>query len=442
MSQSNGSPRVEAESLSYYYENLRILGWILGSQRKARSKRKAGDASASEQTPWELFRAWGRFTVILAIFISLLYAACRISNILKTHGAVVGFLDDYVNYGIWMWMFAGMPIFLLTIRRLDSVLVSMPGMIDAGKDPKGLDALIKEAIGIREFISVRTPRARLLYNMLFCLGIALNLVYAAAIPLLEPWIGPKEQSWALRPYQYPLPFLLAQPWAFFWCTVVFVHYVWLIFSIILVLFRKIYVYGRQNRIVVTPLAVDERGGLRALGELVLLVMLLASGGLFIAVTWSYIFEPNAHTRGLVILYSVILACLYLLPIWFLHTAMKNARKIQLVGISILFAAPYLALLKSVNPGDIDPASVSGADSDRLASRASDISRIFAHVDGMPKWPVGMFTNILGTAVPALPFFAAMSRNARLMWDLPWVQSIRSSLQPWWEWLLAKLSGTG
>ena len=104
-------------------------------------------------------------------------------------------------------------------------------------------------------------------------------------------------SWALEPFEFPAVFVVALPWAYFWVTVVFVHFIWFIFCIIYFVFWRVSVYASRKRIVVPPISVDERGGLRSIGELVFMVMLLSSGGLMIVVGWHMIFkEPDADVR--------------------------------------------------------------------------------------------------------------------------------------------------
>jgi hypothetical protein len=416
----------------WYYRNFYILGFILGYPRRA------FEVAGGTTRRWSLVRSWARFSTVLTIFLITIYAVCRESGILRTRNGVVGLLDDYVMFGVCTWLFLGIPIFLMMIQRLDTVLVAMPALIDTGGSPEARRALVGDIENMRNIISVRHPTAKVYYHILLAIGLALNGVYAFAMPFFrDEW----ERSWALMPADYPLTFAIAQPWAVFWCTIVFAHYVWLIFAVICTVFLRIYRFGKLRKIVVAPVAIDERGGLRSIGELVFLTMLLSSGGLLISVTWAIVF-PNykGPAFGLMALYSAVLAGLYLIPMWFLHSALKNARRSQLASISLLFTSAYFALINSANESS-GTETLTDSQNAALASQVSDMSVVYGRVEGMPKWPVSILMNMTASFVTALPFIMPdlrpiLHRISDYVWPFVYTPWMREQ----WEALVGVLMG--
>ena len=93
------------------------------------------------------------------------------------------------------------------------------------------------------------------------------------------------------------------------------------------------------------MSVDERGGLRSIGELVFMVMLLSSGGMAIVIGWHMVFEEiDADVRFVINLYAVILILLYVLPIWYLKTALRHSREIHLATWGAILATAYSAVV--------------------------------------------------------------------------------------------------
>ncbi len=419
MTQQRGLPPLPPWPIHYYYENCFFLGRILGRSKAKKTARMPDAASDEVQPVWPILRAWARFSIVLASFLAVLYYLCSGYDLLYTKGddkdKIVGLLNDYVNYGICTWALFGMPVFLFMLRKLDAVLVRMPEMIDTTKDPNRRRELIADIEGIRNFISIRDRQAKWCYYAFFAMSVGLVAGFAAAMPLLH-YTGAK--SWALAPDEYFVVFVVAQPWAFFWCAVVFAHYVWFLFCIVGIVFWRVSRYAHQRQILIPPISVDERGGLRSMGELVFLVMLLASGGLLIAVTWPRIFNVDPPIWGLIYLYAFVLSCLYLVPIWYLHVAMKHARTRHLIGLGIMFTAAYMALMNSTSEGNVALTTADDTSADPLVTRVSALEGIYARTEQMPTWPVSMLRNIVAALIPSISvLFSTLSKFVQLAWEL-------------------------
>ena len=377
-----------------------------------KSKKNIDD---DHETRRKLFFAYFRFLLVLSAWFGVLYIACNHYEILRTNESnpeVVGLLDDDANYGICLWMVFGMALLLLILRKLDAVLLNFLNIIDCSNDAKEFDAkefdrLKSEVEHARQFISINTPWARRLYRILWVTAAGLVLWYAFAMALLGRH---NAHSWALEPTKFPEVFVIAQPWAFFWVAVVFAHFIWFTFCIIYFVFWRVSVYASQ-RIVVPPISVDERGGLRSIGELVFMVMLLSSGGLMIVVGWHMIFEePDADVRFVINLYAIILILLYALPIWYLRTALKYSRDRHLAAWGALFAAACSSMVGSASFQDTKPIVARGDPAIVIQTspfeQIASIENIYARVEKMPRWPVSMFLNIVATIYLSTPFISA------------------------------------
>jgi hypothetical protein len=236
-------------------------------------------------------------------------------------------------------------------------------------------------------------------------------------------------SWALEPFEFPAVFVIALPWAYFWVTVVFAHFIWFIFCIIYFVFWRVSVYASRRRIVVPPISVDERGGLRSIGELVFMVMLLSSGGLMIVVGWHMIFkEPDADVRFVIHLYAVILILLYVLPIWYLRTALKYSRDRHLAAWGALFGAACASMVGAASFQDNKP-HVATADpemiikTNRPLEEIASIENIYARVEKMPQSPVSMFRNIFATIYLSTPFISVPLYIFKIIKDGSYVGTI-------------------
>jgi hypothetical protein len=417
---------LKPRAASYYYKRCIILHLILEPwffprellprkiqnflQKKSKKNIESPD---DHETKAELFFAYVRFLLVLSAWLAVLFIACDHFGILKTIGKdkeeIVGFLADWANFGICLWMVVGMALLLLILRKLDAVLLNFLNIIDCSNDAREFDRLKSEVEHARQFICINTPWARRLYRLLMLVSTGLVLWYALAMPLLGRHTA---HSWALEPVKFPGVFVIAQPWAYFWVTVVFAHFIWFIFCIIYFVFWRISVYASRKRIIVPPISVDERGGLRSIGELVFMVMLLSSGGLMIVVGWHLIFqEPDANVRFVIRLYAMILIFLYVLPIWYLKTALKYSRDRHLAAWGGLFVAACSSMVGAASFQDTKQ-DVARADPEIVIIKTSplqeiaSIENIYTRVEKMPRSPVSMFLNIVATIYLATPFISA------------------------------------
>lgn len=411
---------------SYYYRRCFILHLILEPwtlpqgilpskftsffQRRSRRSSQKSDDQGSKGT---LFFAYVRFLLVLSAWLAVLYIACDHYGILKTipgfNGKnIVGLLDDKANYGIFLWMILGMALLLLVLRKLDAALLSFLIIIDCAQDPKEFDRLVSEVEHAREFIAIRTRGARWLYGLLMATSTCLVLWYALAMALLHKHTA---HSWALEPEAFPAVFVLAQPWAYFWVTVVFAHFIWFTFCIIYFVFWRISVYASRKKVFVPPVSTDERGGLRAIAELVFMVVVLSSGGIMIVIGWHLVFEEiDAHVRFVINLYVAILILLYVLPIWYLKTALKYSRERHLATWGALLAAVYSGLAGSATlpPKPESPsAGIEAIKTNLPFVETAALENIYARVEKMPRSPVPVFVNILATLYLSTPLIPTM-----------------------------------
>jgi hypothetical protein len=397
------TPDLRRQPLNYHYRHYWLLSFILGRNSNS------------------IVRSSLRFAAVLSLILVAIFAVCRASNALYLDGDPVGLFEDWVMLGVCLWQFLGVPVLLWGIRKLDAILVELPHLVRA-KDEAEREELRRDAIWMRDAVANREPKARRWYLAAMATILVLIGIFQFAIPL-DP--STEARSWAIWPQRYPLPWVAAVFWALFYYPFVLTHFVWFIFAVMIVVFPRIVGYARQQRLVVSPVAPDERGGMLQYGFLVFAVLLLASGGLLIALPWYLIFPADWRVLAIIGFYGLILSLIYFFPLWHVHQAMRRARDASLSSLGVLFIAGYptlmTALSKWENVGDAQQVIM------ETLVRLGSMEGVYRRIEEMPVWPTTKLVSWAASTITGSPIVISV---------FPVVKGLATHAL--WEWLLGPL----
>lgn len=389
--------------LNFYYQRYWLLGWILGRRQDS------------------ILISSLRFAAVLSLILVVIVAVCKAANALYLDGEPVGLFEDWVMLGVCLWQFLGVPVLLWGIRKLDAILVDLPQIVRA-KDEAEREELRRDAIWMRNAVANRDPKARRWYLAGMATILVLIGIFQFVIPL-DP--STAARSWAIWPQRYPSTYVAAAFWALFYYPFVLTHFVWFIFAVMIVVFPRIVGYARQRRLIVSPVAPDERGGMLQYGFLVFAVLLLASGGLLIALPWYLIFPADWRVLAIIGVYGAILSVIYFFPLWHVHLAMKNARDASLSSLGGLFVAAYPNLINALprweNLGDAQQVIMESL------VRLGSMEGVYRRIEEMPVWPTTRLVSWAASTITGSPIVISV---------FPVLKGLATHAL--WEWLLEPL----
>lgn len=380
---------IESKPVNYYYEKYWVLGRILGKKSKSS------------------FSAWVRFALVLSVWIIALGFLSLLLGIHETVRSkdgfydVVGYFNDGVMVAFCAWLFAGVAVLLVCIKKFDDALISMAHMFNMADSEK--QKQINRLEKFRETVSLRTKKSKYYYYGTLLLG----TIFVLAFNTVRPWISDDAHSWAIAPRYFPMMWFIGNFWALFYIVFVFGNMLWFIGCTIAFPLRALTEYAISKQLSVPTIADDGKGGIKPFSALAFYLMLLPSGGIAIEIQWALTFPKyDDGIEFLMIVYSIFLASIYVIPMWALRNAMKTSKEENLKALGLFLSPAFLSIINQAKT-NIPFSKYCASNSEFIpASEISGLAAIYQRVEATSINPASKLMNIAVAFVSTSPYVLA------------------------------------
>jgi len=353
-----------------------------------------------------LFKKYGpvkTLTFLFFIAVGLSYLAGWVDGTLYNQENFVGVIQDYTLYGLWIVVFLAIYLYykfsLYTKEFLDKKLLTVIDGTKVNEEKLAyLDEKLSDVIGAKKLFKY----LKILLLLIFILVHILN-VFDAFDPVKHYGFDIWHSAY------HPFGFAVLKFFNLIYTTILLALFFYKFLANLLGfswLFKKI---SNLNGFLIKPLSPDNAAGLRILSNLSIYFMYMVLPFFLVFVTMilrgtKFLIGHRIEFLSLIILLFVT----FLLPLGFVHSAMKRAKIRELEYISSHFTYLNESVKKRMNDNNYGEQFLT----DLNALEKMDF--LYSKTEKMPVWPFN-FENLgkvfLASLIPIVVFIIQMIANA-------------------------------
>ena len=288
-----------------------------------------------------------RFIKILFGWYILIFVVCWYDGTLFLENGNIGLIQDLVMY-----------VLLLVLTLMTSAMFNMfkkiNELFDISEDSVGLIQVFKkqefkqnifgrEKLRIVNIISLNASTKRRYFWYTIIIWFMIYYLFQIQIPVFSPQIV---KSWANWPQQHLLSYFMGCLWSYFAFGIILANISWYTIAASCLIFKFVYKLTRRNAIKVIPVSPDGKGGLACLGKMSFATTLILIPGLVFMIAWILLFGIDLSAMIGLPIYLFILILIFFSPLYSVHQAMSNAKKVEMGQLSKAFRIRYEKFMDS------------------------------------------------------------------------------------------------